>query len=123
MVSFLTIVTNRKSYVPDEIRRQQCKAGKYGVSGDEGGHLIASIFGGLGEKLNIVPMNGNLNKGAWKQMENTWATALKEGKQVKVKIDPVYSEIGGRPESFNVSYSINGGQPIEKTFINAPGGK
>ncbi|EOW6646448.1 hemagglutinin repeat-containing protein [Cronobacter muytjensii] len=107
----------------DRNKYQQCKAGKCGVSGDEGGHLIASIFGGLGEKLNIVPMNGNLNKGAWKQMENTWATALKEGKQVKVKIDPVYSEIGGRPESFNVSYSINGGQPIEKTFINAPGGK
>lgn len=71
MVSFLTIVTNRKSYVPDEIRRQQCKAGKCGVSGDEGGHLIASIFGGLGEKFNIVPMNGNLNKRAWKKMEKT----------------------------------------------------
>ncbi|WP_211145561.1 DNA/RNA non-specific endonuclease, partial [Pantoea sp. R102] len=102
---------------------QQCKAGKCGVAGDEGGHLIASIFGGMGEKLNIVPMSGNLNKGAWKQMENTWASALKEGKQVNVKIDPVYSGTGGRPESFNVIYSINGGRPIEKTFINAPGGK
>ncbi|HGX8801968.1 TPA: DNA/RNA non-specific endonuclease, partial [Escherichia coli] len=34
---------------------QQCKAGKCGSSGDEGGHLIASIFNGPGEKLNLVP--------------------------------------------------------------------
>lgn len=26
------------------------------------GHLIASIFNGLGEKLNLVPMDGNMNK-------------------------------------------------------------
>ncbi|MFG0804587.1 DNA/RNA non-specific endonuclease [Leclercia sp. GLN_9] len=39
----------------------------------------------MGEKLNIVPMSGNLNKGVWKQMENTWAAALKEGKQVNVR--------------------------------------
>ncbi len=45
---------------------QQCKAGKCGISGDEGGHLIASRFNGPGEKTNLVPMNGNLNKGAWK---------------------------------------------------------
>lgn len=41
---------------------QQCVAGKCGVSGDEGGHLIASVFNGPGEKLNLLPMNGNLNK-------------------------------------------------------------
>lgn len=27
-----------------------------------GGYLIASIFNGPGEKLNLVPMDGNLNK-------------------------------------------------------------
>lgn len=58
-------------------------------------------------------MSGNLNKGVWKQMENTWAAALKEGKQVNVKIEPVYSGTGGRLEIFNVLYSINGGRPVE----------
>ncbi|ELY4677668.1 hemagglutinin repeat-containing protein, partial [Cronobacter turicensis] len=107
----------------DRNKYQQCKAGKCGVSGDEGGHLIASIFGGLGEKLNIVPMNGNLNKGAWKQMENTWVTALKEGKQVKVKIDPVYSGSSVRPDKFTIQYQIGNNKPIRETFQNAPGGK
>ncbi|XTZ37853.1 DNA/RNA non-specific endonuclease [Salmonella enterica] len=44
-------------------------------------HLIASILNGPGEKLNLVPMDGNLNKGAWKQMENIWVKALSEGKE------------------------------------------
>lgn len=69
---------------------QQCIAGKCGIDGDEGGHLIASIFNGPGERLNILPMNGNLNKGAWKTMENKLASALKNGQSVSVKIDPEY---------------------------------
>ncbi|WIJ63453.1 DNA/RNA non-specific endonuclease [Serratia nevei] len=101
---------------------QQCKAGKCGNTGDEGGHLIASIFNGPGEKLNLVPMDGNLNKGVWKQMENTWANALKDGKQVNVKIEPVYTGSNQRPDSFNVTYSIDGARPVIKDISNTPGG-
>lgn len=102
---------------------QQCKAGKCGIEGDEGGHLISSIFNGPGEKLNLVPMDGNLNKGTWKQMENTWASALKDGKQVNVKIEPSYSSSSKRPDSFTVTYQINDERPIREIFNNAPGGK
>ena len=101
---------------------QQCVAGKCGVAGDEGGHLIASIFNGPGEKLNLLPMNGNLNKGEWKVMENAWASALKEGKSVSVKIEPVYTDAGLRPDRFNVRYSIDGGRPVIVDFKNAPKG-
>ncbi|HFZ1005048.1 TPA: DNA/RNA non-specific endonuclease [Klebsiella aerogenes] len=109
--------------VKDRNGYQQCKAGKCGFDGDEGGHLIASIFNGPGEKLNLVPMDGNLNKGAWRQMENTWAKALGEGKEVKVNIQPSYIGDSVRPEKFKVVYSIDGGRPIEKVFNNSPGGK
>lgn len=101
---------------------QQCKAGKCGIEGDEGGHLISSIFNGPGEKLNLVPMDGNLNKDTWKQMENTWASDLKDGKQVNVKIEPSYSS-SKRPDSFTVTYQINDERPIREIFNNAPGGK
>ncbi|MCW7763769.1 DNA/RNA non-specific endonuclease [Photorhabdus luminescens] len=102
---------------------QQTKAGKSGNVGDEGGHLIASIFNGPGEKLNIVPMDGNLNKSAWKKMENKWANALKNDHQVQVKIDISYKDKGTRPDSFSVTYQIGNEQPIREGFINAPGGK
>ncbi|WP_336796301.1 DNA/RNA non-specific endonuclease [Erwinia aphidicola] len=101
---------------------QQCKAGQCGNPGDEGGHLIASIFNGPGEKLNLVPMDGNLNKGVWKQMENTWASALRNGQQVNVKIAPVYIGDSKRPDSFSVIYSIDGARPVIKDISNTPGG-
>nr|WP_241666596.1 hemagglutinin repeat-containing protein [Jejubacter calystegiae] len=102
---------------------QQCKAGKCGNSGDEGGHLIASIFNGPGEKINLLPMDGNLNKSAWKQMENTWANALKDGKLVNVKIEPSYTGSNKRPDSFTVTYQIGNDRPVREVFNNAPGGK
>ncbi|WP_099073739.1 DNA/RNA non-specific endonuclease [Proteus alimentorum] len=69
---------------------QQCKVGKCGDTGDDGGHLIATRFSGPGEKINMVPMNSNLNRSEWKKMENIWARSLKENKEVNVKIEPVY---------------------------------
>jgi len=35
-------------------------------------------------------MNSNLNRGLWKKHESRWANALRDGKTVKVKIEPVY---------------------------------
>lgn len=68
-------------------------------------------------------MNGNLNKGAWKVMENARARELSEGKGVKVNIRPSY--IGGdtRPNKFYVEYSVGNGRIISETFDNLPGGK
>jgi hypothetical protein len=89
---------------------------------DDGGHLIATIFRGPGERINLVPMDSNLNRGAWKAMENSWSGALASGKQVEVKIDVVYGQNGVRPTRFDVSYQIEGQAPVTRTFKNAPGG-
>ena len=86
---------------------QQLKAGKQGIDGDEGGHLIASILNGSGEKINLLPMNSNLNRGVWKKLENRWAKALRKGKTVKVKIEPIYEGTDIRPNKFDISYSID----------------
>jgi len=101
---------------------QQCKTGKCGDPGDEGGHLIASIFNGLGEALNLVPMDANLNRGVWRDMEREWAAALKNDKQVSVTIEPVYSGIEKRPSGINVQYQIGEETPVEITIKNVPGG-
>lgn len=57
---------------------------------DDGGHLIATIFNGSGDIDNLVPMNSTLNKSDYKKLENIWKKALQEGKQVNVKIEPIY---------------------------------
>ena len=107
---------------------QQGKAGKTngikdGLDQDEGGHLIASIFDGPGEQINYAAMDGNLNKGAWKRMENKWASALKSTppKNVEVNINAVYKEASKRPDKFVVEYIIDG-EPKVVVFKNAPGG-
>ena len=101
---------------------QQLKAGKQGIDGDEGGHLIASILNGSGEKINLLPMNSNLNRGVWKKLENRWAKALRKGKTVKVKIEPVYQGTDIRPESFDVLYSIDNRRWVKTVLLNQAGG-
>ena len=71
----------------------------------------------------MLPMNSNLNRGVWKQMENEWAKALQEGKTVYVKIEPLYEGTSLRPESFYITSSTDGETLSEHTFKNAPRGK
>lgn len=66
-------------------------------------------------------MNGNLNQGAWKTMENAWAKALGEGKKVTVLIDTIYEGSSMRPSKFLVEYTIDG-NTVRKTLENIAGG-
>lgn len=45
-------------------------------------------------------MNGNLNKGEWKKIENAWVDALGENKSVQVDIRPIYGDSTKRPKKF-----------------------
>jgi filamentous hemagglutinin len=87
---------------------QQCKVGKCGNVGDQGGHLIAASLGGAGDKLNLVPMDKILNNGPWKSMEKQLADALKAGKNVSIKIDVGYPGASARPSEFRIRATIDG---------------
>jgi len=98
------------------------------LSTDDGGHLIATRFNGSGNLDNIVPMDSNLNRSAWKTMENTWADALagspEKGippKSVSVNIEAVYEGVSQRPTDFIVEYFIDG-KYTKVTFENIAGG-
>ena len=66
-------------------------------------------------------MNSNLNRGAWKKMENGWDKALNTGKNVRVNIKPIYTGASRRPDVFNVNYWIDGKKNTE-FFKNGNGG-
>ncbi|PRZ12364.1 DNA/RNA non-specific endonuclease [Laceyella sediminis] len=102
---------------------QRKVGGEDRLDDDDGGHLIASIFNGSGNIDNLVPMNGNLNRGGWKRLENMWSQALKDGDDVKVKITPRYQGSSNRPSSFEISYKIGEEDWESKRFDNVPGGK
>ena len=98
-------------------RSQQVSVGKsVNPTGDEGGHLIASILGGAGDRINMIPQAQRLNRSDWRKMENELARELKAGKSVSVKIDIDYP-LGDsvRPNRFKVVATING-KPKEWRF-------
>ena len=70
--------------------------------------MIAAIFDGAGEQINVVPMLGTLNQGAWRTMESTWQKAIDAGKKVDVDIKIIYDEASKRPKIFEVEYTIDG---------------
>jgi hypothetical protein len=100
--------------------QQQVSGREDRLPDDQGGHLIASIFNGPGDRLNLVPMDGNFNMGAWRDVERRLQTALDGGKTVDVRIDVRYAE-GQRPTAFRIEYTIDG-QTSRETFRNRPGG-
>ena len=78
---------------------------------DDGGHLIASQFGGSGDLDNLVAMSSNTNRanGEWYNMEKEWANAVKNNNStVEVDIQPYYEGDSQRPTGFKVTYIIDG---------------
>lgn len=80
--------------------------------GDDRGHLIGHQFGGSDKLENLVPMDAKLNQGDFVKLENTLADAVKDGGDVKLKVEPVYENDSTRPVEFKVSYSIDGDKDV-----------
>ena len=89
--------------------QQRRAGGKDRGSNDHGGHLIASQFGGSGDLDNLVAMHKNVNGsgGAFYNLETKWRKALDNGDVVKVSIGVNYKGVSERPDSFDISYTIN----------------
>lgn len=79
---------------------------------DHRGHLIGHQFGGSDRLENLVPMDAELNQGDFAKLENTLADAVKDGADVKLKVEPVYENDSTRPSEFKVSYSIDGDRDV-----------
>ncbi|HID06789.1 MAG TPA: hypothetical protein EYP10_06540, partial [Armatimonadetes bacterium] len=88
------------------------EVGQYGGAGYDGGHLVAHRF--MGDQIDggIAPQVRNLNRGAWKKMENEWADWLNvykpsAGKRVeidvKIDIDPPGADV---PDGFDVEFDV-----------------
>lgn len=67
---------------------------------DDGGHLIASRFGGSSNPENLIAMNRNVNRSVYKKIENDWASHLNNNEKVFVNIETSTEDrINGRSEA------------------------
>lgn len=96
---------------------QKTVGGAYKRDSDDGGHLIATIFGGSGEWENLEAQSRDLNRGAYlHSLEKHWKEELGKGSKIFVKIDTYKSNSSDRPDCFE-GYCIiedkNGKRRIE----------
>jgi len=107
----------------------QAAIGKEGESTDVGFHLIGDRFNGPTNRLNVVPGNGkpltdglpNLNQGAYKRFENQVAKLASDPNSavdVRIQVDYNTGNMTTRPDGFTASYRVNGGDWIEREFVN-----
>lgn len=75
---------------------------------DDRGHLIADSLNGSNGLENIVPMDRELNRGAFKKLEYRLADAAGNGCEVSYRVEPRYSDDSHRPSSFVVTDVIDG---------------
>lgn len=101
---------------------QQLVAGKVGGEGYEGGHLIATLFGGAGEKINLIPQLAAVNRREFRVLEREWADAIRAGKDVKVEVRPVYVGTSKIPDEVVVDHWVNKVRQPPRAFPNKPGG-
>jgi hypothetical protein len=90
--------------------------------GDERGHLIGRLFGGSDKLENLVPMSKELNHGDYAKLERTLASAVGDGVDVRLKVEPKYEGDSNRPTEFRITYSIDGDKEVV-VFKNGSEGK
>ena len=86
--------------------------------GDDRGHLIGDQFDGSNDLGNMVPQDARINRVDFRNLENELAKAVKEGKEVNFKVEPIYEGDSRRPEAILVTYTVDGEENI-RLFLNS----
>ena len=77
-------------------------------TGDHAGHLAGDRFGGSPDLDNLVSQSSSVNLSKYKKLDNQWANAIVEGKDVSVNVKINYEGKSLRPSSFDIEYVIDG---------------
>ena len=89
-------------------RAQLDAGGEFRLPTDEGGHFVGRRFDGPLDDFNHFSQNMNLNRGAYKALENSWQRALDKGQSVYIELKPTYPGNSLRPSVLEVNHTIDG---------------
>ena len=85
--------------------------------GDDRGHLIGDQFDGSNGLENMIPQDADINEKDFRNFENQLAEEVRSGKEVYVKVEPIYEGDSRRPVAIVVTYSIDGEESV-RVFPN-----
>ena len=102
---------------------EKAEVGNLSKAGEELKKVDDITEGASKADIDIKPLNeagklkSNVNLSQYKKIENQWAKAIEEGKNVKVKVETKYDGNRLRPSEFNVQYEIDG-KYFERDILN-----
>ena len=102
---------NRKGRLPIQDSIEDIGKGDQ-KDGDDRGHLIGDQFDGSNGLENMVPQNADINQKDYRYFENELANEVRNKKEVKVSIEPIYKGDSHRPVAIVVTYSIEGNESV-----------
>lgn len=85
--------------------------------GDDRGHLIGDQFDGSNGLENMIPQDADINEKDFRNFENELADEVRAGKEVYMKVEPIYEGDSRRPVAIVVTYSIDGEESV-RVFPN-----
>lgn len=87
---------------------------------DDRGHLVGDQLGGSNGMENIVAQDAKINQGDYKKLEDKLASEVKNGKDVYIKVEPIYGDKNSyRPTAIKYTSIVNG----EKNITVFPNGR
>lgn len=87
------------------------------LESDDRGHLIGDQFDGTNGLENMIPQDAGINRNDFKNFEMELADAVRDGKNVYVKNEPIYEGDSRRPDALVITYNIDGEEWI-RVFPN-----
>jgi ribosomal protein S20 len=96
--------------------QQRAAGGPDRLTTDDGGHIFATLFGGLGEDINIQAMDLSINRGAYQELESLWAQQVERGGEVHVEVMFHFSGESRRPDQFEVAFDFGDGRTTAIPF-------
>ena len=92
--------------------------GKARQATDDGGHLVGHRFMSDQGAKNLFPQNANLNRSAYKKMENEWADWTDAGYEVKLKVS-LHPPGSDRPDFIKSKYDVFDPETGKKVFTRS----
>lgn len=75
---------------------------------DDRGHLIGHQFNGSDRMENLVPQDWRINRRSFRELEDSLASLVKTGHEIKVSVIPFYGDDTRRPAGIFYFYNIDG---------------